>query len=196
MGHSYDLLLQAGQPGEAVVLGPLVVALQERGAQLSPEGVGTWRLPGGELSISPVLEAGAVKALDVGVPFLESTELFDAAVKELTELAERTQTRVMDPQRGEVVRVGASGDEYLRMARYAGEYGGVSSALGLSTWAAPPQEDSSSLRWLLIGLVFVVALYSGWRAVTVYRESRAADAADRAGQAPRPVDAPPKVPGQ
>ncbi|MFZ5441602.1 MAG: hypothetical protein ACOZQL_16465 [Myxococcota bacterium] len=196
MQHTYDLLLQPGAVGEPLVLGPVVAALQERGAQLSDDGRGTWRLPDGEVTVSTVLEDGAVRSLDVRVPFHDTAALFDATVRELTELAEKTGTRVMDPQRNEVVLAGASSDEYLRMARYAGEYGGVSTALGLTSYAAPPREDTGSLRWILMMAVFVVALYSGWRAITVFRESRAADAAERAAQSPRPVDGTPKVPGK
>jgi hypothetical protein len=202
MQHSYDLLIQSRAVGEAVPLDELVKVLTERGATLSVEGRGAWKLKDGEVAIAPVREEGTVRGLDVQCPFEDGSALLEGLVQALLEVAEATQTRVMDPQRSEQLSLAgaaATVDEYLRMGRYAGEYGGVSSALGLSSWAAasPQQEESSSFRWLMVLAVFVVALYSGWRAIVVIRESRAAEAAEVGPrQPPRPVDGATKVPGK
>lgn len=174
MAHTYDLLLQASTPGEAAPVPALVAALTGRGAALSPEGRGTWKLPDGEVTIEPLLEEGVVKGLDVRVPMLDKTSLIEDVVRALVEIAQAAQGRVTDPQRGEAVALVTMSsllDEYLRMARYAGEYGAVSGALGLSTWAAAPEEDSTTLRWVLVVVVFVIAGWAGWRTINAIRDA-------------------------
>jgi hypothetical protein len=81
-------------------------------------------------------------------------------------------------------------DEYLRLARYAGEYGGVSEALGLSTYARPVDEESSSFKYLAALAVFVIALYAGWKTVTSVRQQRAQEEAPADG----PIKAAPAQP--
>lgn len=196
MQHSYDLLLQGTNPGDPVPLDQLVAGLKDRGAQLSADGRGLWKLSGGEVTISPLQEDGGLKGLDVRVPYLGSSDLLETVLRELVDVAEAAQARVLDPQRGEaatLTTLSSVANEYLRLGRYAGEYGGVSEALGLSTWAATPDEESSSsFRWLMILAVFSVALYVGWRTISSIRANR-----DPAAQeAPGPVDVTPKVPGK
>lgn len=191
MAHSYDLLLQAKTPGEAAPVAALVTELLTRGAKVDALGRGTWKFPDGEVTLEPLVEEGQVKGLDVRVPFVDRTALMEDVVKRLNEVAEVVGGRVSDPQRGEPASLSGLGlllEEYTRMARYAGEYQGVSEALGLSTWASPPEEDSSTLRWVLIIAVFVLALWASWRTVTSMRES------DRPEQTPAPMNGPPKVP--
>ncbi len=194
MQHSYDLLLQGKSPGDAVPLDGLIAALGARGATLSPEGRGTWKLAEGEVDIAPLMEAGTVKGLDVRVPFHDQTALVEAVAKELVDLSAATGTRLTDPQRGDSVTLtslSAVIDEYLRMARYAGEYGGVGAALGLSTHvSATSDRDSSSFRWLLVLMVFLMAVYAGFRTIEGLRAAREA----ATEEAPGPVNGPPKVP--
>ena len=194
MAHTYDLVLQASAPGEAAPVAALVSALTARGATLSSEGRGIWKLNDGELSIDPLLEEGQVKGLDVRIPLLDRTGLVEDAVKQLVEVAALVSGRLSDPQRGEAATLGSLAalvEEYLRMARYAGEYGAVSGALGLSSWAAPPQEDSSTLRWALLIGVFLIAAWAGWRTLnSISDANRAAD------EAPAAVDGAPKIPGK
>lgn len=174
MQHSYDLVLQGLTPADAVLLEPLVAALNARKIVVSPEGRGLWKFGGDEVRFSALMEGGVLKGLDVRVPFHDKTEMLETVVKELLEVATATNLRVMDPQRNDAVTLtslSAVVDEYLRMARYAGEYGGVSAALGLSPMAAPEQ-DSSSFRWLLLLMVFSVALYLSWRTVAMLQTAR------------------------
>ncbi len=191
MAHTYDLLLQAGTPGEAAPVAALVTALTARGAVLSPEGRGLWKLSDGEVTIEPLLEEGLVKGLDVRVPLLDKTGLVEDVVKSLVDVAQLVQGRLTDPQRGDAATLTTLSsllEEYLRMARYAGEYGAVSGALGLSTWASPPEEDSSTLRWVLLLVVFVIAGWAGWRTINAIRD------ANRAEEPPAALNGPPKVP--
>ncbi len=193
MAHTYDLLLQARTPGEVAPVAALVKVLSERGATLTPEGRGAWKLSDGEVTVEPLLEEGLVKGLDLRIPLLDRTGLLEDVVKQLVEVAERAEARLTDPQRGDVVALSTLSmvlEEYLRMARYAGEYGAVSGALGLSTWAAPPEEDSSALRWVLLIVVFVIAAWAGWRTINTIRD------ANRADEAPAAVDGTSKIPGQ
>ncbi len=180
MLRSYDFVLQAVTPGDAPPVDAFVVALSGRGAELDAQGRGVLKVPQGQVDVAPLLENGALAGLDVRVPFHEKTELLEAVLKVLVDVAEVSQARLLDPQRGESASLGNFSsivDEYLRMARYAGEYGGVSEALGLSTMAIAPEEDSaSSVRWLLLLAAFVIALYAGWRTVVTLRSGPPAEA--------------------
>jgi hypothetical protein len=173
VAHTYDLLLQARTPGEAAPVAALVTALTAKGAVLTPEGRGTWKLSEGEVTVDPLLEEGVVKGLDVRVPLLDRTALVEDVVKALLEVAQAAEGRVTDPQRGDALSPGGGSalvEEYLKMARYAGEYGAVSGALGLSTWAQPPEEDSG-IRWLMMIGVFAAALWLAWTGINAWREA-------------------------
>jgi hypothetical protein len=193
MQHSYDLVFQSKQVGEAVPLEALIKSLTELGAVLAPDGRGTWKRNLGELTLGPIVEGPKVLGLDVRVPFRDKTELVEDVLKTMVDVAEANQVRVMDPQRGDEATITGMGsvlDEYLRMARYAGEYGAVSEALGLSTYAMPTEQpDSSPFRWMMILAVFALALYVGWRAMSL-RQDRPPE------EPPRPLNLPAKVPGQ
>lgn len=175
MLRSYDFVLQSRTPGDPAPLDQLVVALSGRGAQLDAKGQGTLKVDGGEATLQPVNENGVTIGIDVRVPFHERTELLDGVFKILVDVAEVSEARLLDPQRNETAShasFSAVTEEYLRMARYAGEYGGVSEALGLSTMAMRPEEESNSARYLMAIAVFLVALYAGWRTVVSFREAR------------------------
>lgn len=175
MLRSYDFVLQSRTPGEPAPLDQLLVALSGRGAQLDAKGVGVLKVDRGEATIQPTIENGATIGLDVRVPFHEKLELLESVFKVLVDVAEVSEARLLDPQRNEVAThasFSSTTDEYLRMARHAGEYGGVSEALGLSSMSMQPEEDSGSVRWLMAIAVFIVALYAGWRTVVTIRENR------------------------
>ncbi|MFT3709740.1 MAG: hypothetical protein QM817_19095 [Archangium sp.] len=176
MQHSYDLVFQAKQVGEAIPLEGLIKSLTEQGAVLAPDGRGTWKRQLGELTLGPIVEGPKVIGLDVRCPFREKTELVEDMLKTMLDVAEANAgVRVMDPQRGDeatLTTMGSVLDEYLRMARYAGEYGGVGEALGLSSYAMPtqPEQESSPFRWMMIFVVLLVAVYVGWRAMSIRQE--------------------------
>lgn len=167
MLRSYDFTLQGP-------LDQLLVAMSARGAVLTAEGRGVLTLAEGKADVEPLLEGGATTGLDVRVPFRDTTDLVDATVKLLIDVAAVSEAKLTDPQRGAtptLTNYSATIDEYLRMARYAGEFGGVSEALGLSSLAKPVDEDTRHVRWLLALAVFLVALYAGWKTVTSLRET-------------------------
>ncbi len=162
MQHSYDFVLKGA-------VEPLATALNAAGAQVSAEGQGILKLTGGEATVQVLREAGEVVGLDVRVPFKDTTDFVEAVVKLLIDVAAQTQAGLVDPQRGDMVTLSnfsAVADEYLRMARYAGEYGGVSEALGLSSLAKMPAAEDSQVKWLLALAVFVIAIYGGWKLMT------------------------------
>ena len=101
VAHTYDLLLQARAPGEVAPVAALVTALTAKGAVLTPEGRGTWKLNDGEVTVEPLLEEGVVKGLDVRVPLLDRTALVEDVVKLLIEVAQVAEGRITDPQRGD-----------------------------------------------------------------------------------------------
>ena len=108
------------------------------------------------------------------------------------DVAAVSEAKLMDPQRGSVptlANFSATLDEYLRMARYAGEYGGVSEALGLSSLAKPLDEDTRNVRWLLAIAVFLVALYGAWKSVVTLRDT-SIDEAKVVGPPARPPPRP------
>ncbi len=187
--RTYDLLVQSREPGEPFPREAAVAALTAAGARFDEHGRGAWRLPAGELELGPMLENGAWLALEVKVPLSDKTELLEAAVRALCDVAEQAPLRVIDPQRGEPVSVtglGSMASEFFRLARHAGEYGGVSEALGLSSYASEAPRDSGSTRALLALVVFVLALYATWRTATALLDD----------EAEAPVDAPAKVLGK
>lgn len=182
MLKSYDFTLQGP-------LDQLLVALSGRGAELSAEGRGVLSLPQGKVEVEPLKEDGKITGVDVRVPFRDTTDLLDAVVKVLIDVAAVSEAKLTDPQRGELAthaNFSATHDEYLRMARYAGEYGGVSEALGLSTLAKPLDEDTRNVRWLLALAVFLVTLYASWRTVVVLHETAEPDAPADTQPAPKP----------
>lgn len=193
MAHTYDLLLQAQEPGGAPPIPAFVEALLARGAKVSPEGNGSWKLPAGEVSVSVLIEEGAPRGLDVRVPMKDTTTLVEEVARELVELAEATKGRVTDPQRGATVSLtnfAAMVDEYLRVARYAGEYGADSGAIGLTSYAKPLDDDSTSLRWLLAVGVFIAAIWISWKTINAVQE------ATLGGDAPATLDGATKLPGK
>lgn len=185
---TYDLILQHPAPGQALDLLLARSALEAQGLALDGDGRGAWSLPEGQVEARPLHEGGALLGLEVRVPLRDSPALLEAVVKRLVEVATPEVARLVDPQRQATVSLASLGstvDSYLQVARYAGEYGGVSAALGLSTLGQPVEEDSSALRWLLALAVFLVALYAAWRTATVLRA--------RPDEAPAPVDGPSEV---
>ncbi len=191
MLKSYDFTLQGP-------LDQLLVALSGRGAELSAEGRGALTVTQGKVDVEPLLEEGKITGVDVRVPFRDSTELLDGVVKVLIDVAAVSESKLMDPQRGEVTTLAnfsATVDEYLRMARYAGEYGGVSEALGLSLIARPLDEDTKNVRVLMAIAVFLIALYGAWKIATGLRAAPEIDDAPELRAPPKPPSPGGQTPG-
>lgn len=166
----YELIYQAQEAGQPFDPAAVEARLLERGAVKRPDGTWVWKLPPGEVELCRVQEGGACVGVDLKVPLTEKTELVRAAVAEGALLAVAAGVRLVDahlnrplgPMDGELVA-----DEYLRTARYAGEYLGVAEAVHAS-FDGSRQEASSAVsgKLLLAVAVFVVAMYVAWRVVS------------------------------
>jgi hypothetical protein len=170
VGTTYDFLWQPQTAGAPLVLDSLEALLAEKGATRRPDGAWVWRFPRGEVVGLPVREAGQVVAFELKVPLQDKTELLSAVLHAASELAQAQGLRLLDPQLSRAVKSddeGSVGDSYLRSARYAGEFLGVSDAIGATTLATPPSEGPSlGARLLLVLLVFGVVLFLTFRALS------------------------------
>lgn len=170
MSTTYDFLLQPAETGAPLALEPVESALTERGATRRGDGAWLWAFPRGEVVGLPVREGGQVIAFELKVPLKDTTELVASVLRGAAELAEALGLRLLDPQLNRAVKFDhedAVGEAYLRNARYAGEYLGVSDALGATTLAAPPPESSGlGLRIVLALIVFGVVLFITFRALS------------------------------
>ncbi|MCC6337430.1 MAG: hypothetical protein IT380_25960 [Myxococcales bacterium] len=170
MSATYDFLLQPQENGAELPLEPLEAALKERGAKTRPDGAWLWSFAGGDVVGLPMRENGKVIAFELKVPLKDTTTLVSAALKAAAEVAQAQKLRLLDPQLNYPVTFDSEasvGEEYLRQARYAGEYLGVSEAIGATTLAARPDESSNpGLRILLALIVFGVVLFITFRVMT------------------------------
>lgn len=169
MTTTYDFLLQPQAHGGVLPLEQVEAALKDKGATQRPDGAWVWAFPRGDVVGLPLREGGQVIAFELKVPLKDTTELVAAVLRAAAELAEALGLRLLDPQLNRAVKFDAEdavGDQYLDHARYAGEYLGVSDALGASTLAHRPDESPSpTLRILLALIVFAVVLFITLRAL-------------------------------
>ena len=167
MQTTYDLVLQPMAPGEAMDVAPLQGVIRERGGVTRPDGALLWKLDAGEVVTWPLKEAGQITGLEVKVPFSDRTELLSQAIRAAVEVAKSLGLRVIDPQLQRTIQdvdVTAVTEEYLRMARYAGQYYGIGDALpsGLST---PGEEGMSPvMKGVLALLVMAVCAWAAYQA--------------------------------
>ena len=84
----------------------------------------------------------------------------------ILEFASALKLKAVDPQLGNAVSLASTSavvDEFLRMARYAGEYLGVTEALGATTIGQPYDEGLSMPAKLFFGILGLLALaYLVW----------------------------------
>jgi hypothetical protein len=138
--------------------------LTERGATARPDGMRVWRLKHGDVEVGELRENGQVVATELRVPLSDKLELIREAVEEGATLAQAAEARLVDPQLGRPLSAnesGASADQFLRTARYAGEMMGLSEAVAAS-YAAQPEGLPAGAKVLigivaaLLGLYFLV----------------------------------------
>lgn len=125
-----------------------------------------WRFPVGDVVVLPLKEAGVVTGLELKVPFSERADLLGALLAASVGLARSLELRLVDPQLSRTVKdgdLGAVTDEYLRIARYAGQYFGLGDALPSAVSA--PAEDGMSpvVKGVLALLVFAVAMAAAYQ---------------------------------
>lgn len=153
MQTSYDLVLQPMTPNGELDVGPVQQAIRERGGVLRGDGALLWKLPAGEVVTWPLKESEQVRGLELKVPFSDRTELLAQLLPAAVELARQLGLRVVDPQLQRAVLevdAGAITDEFLRIARYAGQYYGLGDALPVSM--TPAEEGLSPLMKGLLAL--------------------------------------------
>lgn len=165
MQTSYDLVLQ-GAPGAQLEVAPVEAVIRERGGVTRGDGALVWRFPAGDVVVLPLREAGVVTGLELKVPFSDRTELLANVLTSGVELARTLSLRLVDPQLARTVLEADSGavtDEFLRIARYAGQYYGIGDALPMAV--APSQEEGMSpvTRAVLMVLVFAVAMAAAYQ---------------------------------
>ena len=170
MSTTYDFLLQPVEVGAPLALEPVEAALTERGATRRGDGAWVWAFPRGEVVGLPVREGEQLVAFELKVPLKDTTDLVASVLQAAAALADALGLRLLDPQLNRAVKFDqedAVGEAYLRSARYAGEYLGVSDALGATSLVAPPPDSSGvGLRILLALLVFGVVLFLTFRALS------------------------------
>ncbi len=205
MVHSYDLLFQPKPvvvvpvaPAAEVVApdaapvapppvdppAPMSLALAEieqrlaaRALSRRPDGVWPVTLAFRELELSVIRENGTPVALQLRVPLSDQTTVIDEAVKWALDLAAELQLRLLDPQLNSVLTTVSSsvGDEFLRQARYAGEYVGLGEAVGATTLARQQEGMTATTRLALAVAVFAVVAYLTMSFINDVRISRATE---------------------
>lgn len=167
MQTSYDLVLQASAPGTALDVEPVQAAIRERGGITRGDGALVWRFPMGDVVTLPVKEAGVVTGLELKVPFSDRTELLAALMTAAVELARAQNLRLVDPHLARTVLdadTSAVTDEFLRIARYAGQYYGLGDALPMAATGPSAEEGMSPVtKGLLALLVFAVAMAAAYQ---------------------------------
>lgn len=170
MSVTYDFLLQPQEIGAELALAPLEATLEGRGAKRRPDGAWVWSFSDGEVVGLPMREGPKVIAFEIKVPLKDTTALVSAVLQALAGVATDLGLRLLDPQLNHPVTFDAEasvGEAYLRQARYAGEFLGVSEAIGATSLAAPSRASSSSgLRILLALIVFAIVLFITFRVLT------------------------------
>jgi hypothetical protein len=167
MQTSYDLVLQAADPAAPLEVAPVDAAIRERGGFTRGDGALVWRFGPGEVVVVPLREAGVVTGLELKVPFSDRTDLLSALLTAGAEVAKSLQLRLVDPQLGRTVLevdLAAVTDEYLRIARYAGQYFGLGDAFVSTVGRSEPDDGlSPALKGLLALLAFGMAMAAAYR---------------------------------
>jgi hypothetical protein len=170
-------------------------ALTARALPRRPDGVWVVTLAAKELELSVMKENGVPIALQLRVPLSDQTRVIDEAVKWALELAPELRLRLLDPQLNSVLTTVTSSvaDEFLRQARYAGEFVGVGDAVGATTLAHQQEGITSTTRLTLAVLVFAVVAYLTMVAINDFRASRVPEPEPQGGP---PARGQPNPPGE
>ncbi len=155
----YELLLQA-EAGVPYDPSRVDAALATRGA-VEKNGVRTWRLESVEVEVRPLVEGGRLIATELRLPLSAKLDGVRELVVEGCELAAEAGVKLFDPQLAKVLTPADEGlvsDQFLRNARWAGEYLGVSEAVDQSF--APVETGLKPGTKVMLGVIgFIVVLY-------------------------------------
>lgn len=164
--QTYDFIWQPILGGLPFDRARFEAALPSLGAVKRPDGAWVWKLSHGETVITALNDAGNVVGFDVRVPLAERTDLVLETLEKGSAFAAANTLQFVDPQLSRAVSLsdGASVDEsYLRVARYAGAYAGVTAA----TFATPEPTGLSPLTKIALAvIVFLAAMYFAYEMVS------------------------------
>lgn len=157
----YELLLQA-EPGQPFDAEAVDAALAERGVSAAATTERLWRLPSGDVEVRGLVEQGTPRATELRVPLSHRDELVRELLPAALEVAQAARVRLFDPQLCRALTAADQGAllaQYERLARYAGQYGGESSAVLIGF-----QEPEGGLRpgtkvALALGALLLLALW-------------------------------------
>ncbi|MBI3182582.1 MAG: hypothetical protein HYZ28_10645 [Myxococcales bacterium] len=157
----YELLLQAPELGAPYDAARVDSLLASRGAAAEAGGR-LWKLKHGEVEVRPLVEAGRLIATELRAPMSASADLARELVLEGCVLAAEAGARLFDPQLGKVLAPADEGlvaDQFLRTARYAGQYAGVPEAIDAGFAGPEPGRLKAGTKVLLGIAGFLAVLY-------------------------------------
>ena len=158
----YELLLQPLEAGTHYDPEPVEALLTARGIHHRTDGSRMWRLKNGDVEVRRLAEGGVVVATELKVTLSDKTDLIGELVREAVVLAGEAGLRVVDPSLAKTLSEKDDGlvtDNYLRTARYAGEYMGVSEAVVASYGPAEETGLKPGTKVLLGLIAFFFLLY-------------------------------------
>ncbi|MFZ5470837.1 MAG: hypothetical protein ACOZIN_15535 [Myxococcota bacterium] len=167
----YELLFQSADAAVPFDSEPVDALLSARGVAERPDGVRIWKLENGEVEVRPLVEGGRRLGTELRLPLSHRLELVREVVVEGAALAAQAKVQLFDPQLCKGIGADDEGlvaDQYLRTARYAGEYAGVSEAVDASFAGPLPGEMKPVTKLLLGGAAVLVLLY--WLVVKLLGE--------------------------
>ncbi len=163
--QTYDFIWQPILGGLAFDRSRFEAALPSLGAVKRADNTWVWKLSHGQTVITALNDAGSVVGFDVRVPLTETSDLVLETLEKGSAFATANTLQFVDPQLSRAVSQadGASVDEsYLRVARYAGAYAGVSAAL-----VTPEPTGLSPLTKIALAvIVFLAAMYFAYEMVS------------------------------
>jgi hypothetical protein len=158
----YEFLLQA-PPGEVFDETRARAALAAR-RPFDAASESRWQLTSGPLEVRPLDEAGKRLALELHIELAESDSQIREALREAAEAARESQLVLYDPQLNRPVGLSdedAVASQYLRNARYAGEFGAVPGLAGMGVQPEiPGLKPGARLMLWVLAVIFVLLLLS------------------------------------
>lgn len=156
----YELLLQTGRQGVGVDLVAVEGAFKARGALAGAGGELIWRLSQGEVTARPLVEGGSPVAMVLAVALSAKAELLEELVEKALELSLEAGLQLFDPQLSRPLGTNdqtAVHAQFVRTARYAAEYAGLSEAIGAG-YSAPVDTGLKAGTKVALGLLSLAVL--------------------------------------
>lgn len=162
----YELLFQPKVAGATYSDEGVTRSLGEKGVVPGAYGVGEWKLSHGVVEVGPVKENGVTIATVVRVPFSDKAELVREVLRDALAIAQANDVQLVDPQLQSGLSLASENnvaDSFLRGAAYAGQYVGISEAVGVAFATTEDEGMPLSTKLLLGFVVFVAAILATLR---------------------------------